>query len=56
MDPNKDLELDQLFERTSASTLRSLDTTIDVEQRLRDLFREAGLDPELVPERRSQTR
>jgi len=32
----------------SAAALKSLDTVVDVEQRLRDLYREVGLDPELL--------
>jgi len=32
--------LERLFDRASRSALRSLDTMIDVDQRLRDLYRE----------------
>ncbi|MEV4755451.1 hypothetical protein AB0J86_10095 [Micromonospora sp. NPDC049559] len=48
MDPDKDLVLDRILERTPASALASLNAVIDVEQRLRDLYREVGLDPELA--------
>jgi hypothetical protein len=41
-DDAADAELDRLLERTSASALKSLDEAIDVEQRLRDLHREAA--------------
>jgi hypothetical protein len=48
MDPDKKHVLDQLIERAAASALKSLDAVVDVEQQLRDLYQEAGLDPELV--------
>jgi hypothetical protein len=48
MDHDKNLKLDKLLERTSVSALKSLDAVVDVEQRLRDFYREVGLDPEFV--------
>ncbi|MEV4117646.1 hypothetical protein [Micromonospora sp. NPDC049645] len=53
MDHDKDYALDQLMRRASASALKSLDATVDIEQRLRDLLRDAGIDPDQgqVPER-----
>lgn len=49
MDRDKEYELDQLMDRASTSLLKSLDATVDVKQRLRELFREAGVDADLVP-------
>lgn len=37
--------LDMLLSRTSAAVQESLDAQIDVPQRLRDLLREAGIEP-----------
>jgi hypothetical protein len=37
-DPN--VELEEFFKRLSASAVKSLDSTIDVHQRLRDFHRE----------------
>ncbi|XVU24196.1 hypothetical protein ACQPZJ_44360 [Actinoplanes sp. CA-054009] len=48
---DKELALDQLMQRASASIVKSLDATVDVKQRLHDLLREAGVDPVLVQER-----
>ncbi|MEU4381254.1 hypothetical protein [Micromonospora echinofusca] len=48
MDHDREHELDQLMERTTVSVLKSLDATVDVKQRLRELLREAGVDPDLV--------
>ncbi|MFC7279840.1 hypothetical protein ACFQS1_38280 [Paractinoplanes rhizophilus] len=48
---DKELALDQLMQRASASIVKSLDATVDVKQRLHDLLREAGVDPALVQER-----
>jgi hypothetical protein len=47
MDCNEN-ELDRLLEDGSASALESLDAAVDVEERLRDLYRQAGLDPALI--------
>jgi hypothetical protein len=49
MDHDKEYELDQLMERATASVVKSLDATVDVKQRLRELLREAGVDPGLIP-------
>lgn len=51
---DKELALDQLMQRASTSIVKSLDATVDVKQRLHDLLREAGADPDLVqaPSRR----
>ncbi|MDG4794453.1 hypothetical protein [Micromonospora sp. WMMD1082] len=49
MDHDREHELDQLMDRASAAVLRSLDATVDVKQRLQELFRRAGVDPELAP-------
>ncbi|NHO84397.1 hypothetical protein [Micromonospora sp. CMU55-4] len=49
MDHDKEHELDQLMDRASTAVLKSLDATVDVKQRLRELFRRAGVDPELAP-------
>ncbi|MET7808593.1 hypothetical protein [Micromonospora chersina] len=49
MDHDKEHELDQLMDRASTSILKSLDATVDVKQRLRELLRQAGVDPEFVP-------
>jgi hypothetical protein len=49
----QDLELDQLMEGASASVQKSLDATVDVKQRLRDLLREAGVEPGLAQAQRS---
>ncbi|MEU5782271.1 hypothetical protein [Micromonospora lupini] len=55
MDHDKEHELDQLMDWASTSILKSLDATVDVKQRLRELFRQAGVDPDIVPAtRRSQ--
>lgn len=48
MDRDKEYELDQLMERATGSVLRSLDATVDVKQRLRELLHAAGVDPDLV--------
>lgn len=48
MDRDKEYELDQLMERATVSILKSLDATVDVKQRLRELLRAAGVDPDLV--------
>ncbi|MDI6102370.1 hypothetical protein QLQ12_27500 [Actinoplanes sp. NEAU-A12] len=52
MDHDTDHErtLDGLLDRATESALMSLDATVDVEQRLRDLFRQAGIDPDRVPD------
>ncbi|WBC12960.1 hypothetical protein O7600_17450 [Micromonospora sp. WMMA1998] len=49
MDHDKEQKLDQLMDGASTSILKSLDATVDVEQRLRELLRRAGVDPDLVP-------
>ena len=43
MDLDRNRQLDQILERTSASALKSLSTVIDVRQNLRDLHREVEL-------------
>jgi hypothetical protein len=40
-----DSELDQFLERTNASMLETLDEHVDVKQKLRDLYKRAGIDP-----------
>jgi hypothetical protein len=52
-DTERDLALDQLMERASASVQKSLDATVDVQQRLRDLLYEAGVETGLVQTQRS---
>jgi ribosomal protein L1 len=54
MDRDKEQQLDQLMERASESALKSLDATVDVEQRLRDVFRAAGVDPDFVKASRAR--
>nr|WP_221381994.1 hypothetical protein [Actinoplanes polyasparticus] len=39
-------DLDRLMDRASKAALESLDAKVDVQQRLRQLFERAGLDPE----------
>jgi len=46
----RDTELDRLMQQASASVQEALDAAIDVQQRLRDLLREAGV--ETVPAHR----
>lgn len=57
MDPDReteqDLELDQLMRRASTSVQKSLDVTVDVRQRLRDVLGQAGVESGLAPTRRS---
>ncbi|MEO3822755.1 hypothetical protein [Actinomadura sp. B10D3] len=45
MDRDDGLDLDRLLQQASAATRESLDSTIDVEQHLYDLFQQMGLDP-----------
>ena len=45
MDHDTELALDQFLERASRSALKSLDAVVDVEQRLRTLYREVGHEP-----------
>lgn len=42
MDRERDLDLDTFLMNASRSALESLDAVIDVEQRLRDLYRDVG--------------
>ncbi|WP_158587934.1 hypothetical protein [Actinomadura logoneensis] len=41
MESNADFTLDQMLQRASASLLKSLETTVDVEQGLAELHRQA---------------
>ena len=47
MDLDRNRELDQILDRTSASALKSLGAVVDVSQHLRDLHRDVEL--ELAP-------
>jgi hypothetical protein len=45
MDHDSNTTLEQFLARASSSALKSLDAVVDVEQRLRELFRDVGHDP-----------
>jgi hypothetical protein len=51
MDLDRNRELDQILERTSASALKSLDAVVDVNQHLRDLHRDVELELAASPHR-----
>jgi hypothetical protein len=45
MDRQADQALDQMLNQTSASVLKTLDGVVDVEQRMKELLRDVGIDP-----------